>query len=585
MLLCSVGGAVAAVAQPLVLGRTLDLLLRGETVGGWLLLAALLLTAEVVLDALTALATGRCNARWTAAVRTAALGGLLRTAPGRAGAYSPGDVATRLTLNAADAGTAPAARAGLTASLFTPAGALVALAFVDVWVAGCVLAGMPLLALVLRVFARDTSASVGEYQRVQSEIASRLTESLAGAATVTAAGTWERERARVLAPLAGLGAVGARMWAVHGRAVALSGVLVPLLTVAAVAVGGIRLSAGAVTAGDLLAICRYAALAAGVGSAATLLGGVVRGRVARERTGELEGLPPVRHGTRALPAEGPGTLELRGVSVTRAGRAVLRGVDLRVPGGSTAAVVGASGAGKSVLAAVAGRLADPDAGRVLLDGVPLAELSRPELRREVGYAFARPVLGGGTVAEALAAGPRRVTADQLAEAVRAAGAASFVDRLPTGVDTPLAGAPLSGGEHQRLGLARAFAHAGRLLVLDDATSSLDTATEYAVDLALRHRVRPGTRLVVAHRPSVAARADLVVWLERGRVRAVAPHTELWQEAAYRAVFRAADGDGAPPGGVSEGPPRGAAAPGGSRPGADGFADRRPDAVREQEVRG
>lgn len=98
---------------------------------------------------------------------------------------------------------------------------------------------------------------------------------------------------------------------------------------------------------------------------------------------------------------------------------------------------------------------------------------------------------------------------------------------------------MSGGEVQRLGLARAFCHAGRLLVLDDATSSLDTVTAREVERALAHRIRPGTRIVVAHRLSSAARADLVVWLEDGRVRAVGSHGELWQhEPAYRAVFGA-----------------------------------------------
>ncbi|MYS54633.1 ABC transporter ATP-binding protein, partial [Streptomyces sp. SID6013] len=138
-------------------------------------------------------------------------------------------------------------------------------------------------------------------------------------------------------------------------------------------------------------------------------------------------------------------------------------------------------------------------------------------------------------------GARRPTGEQVRRAARAAGADGFVRRLPHGYGTPLAQAPLSGGEHQRLGLARAFAHAGRLLVMDDATSSLDTATEYEVNLALRHSVRPGTRLVVAHRPSVADRADLVLWLERGRLRAVGTHRDLWRTADYRAVFGAVTG--------------------------------------------
>ncbi|WP_383387041.1 ATP-binding cassette domain-containing protein [Streptomyces sp. NPDC057877] len=538
MLLCSAAAALTAVAQPFVLGRTLDLLLRDGDAGPWLALSAALLLGELLLDSLTALFTGYCNAAWTAFVRTRAYAGLLRAVPDRARPYPPGDVATRITLNATDAGGAPAARAALAVSLVTPVGALVVLAVVDLWVAACVLAGLPALALVLRAFARDTGTSVAAYQRVQALIAARLLEALGGAATIAAAGTAPRERARVLAPLPELTALGSRMWALHGRALARGGVLVPLLTTAATAVGGLRLAAGALSVGGLLAACRYAQLAAGIGGAATPLGAVVRGRRARDRTRELERLPALPYGTRSLPADGPGDLELRGVRVLRDGRTVL-GVDgLRVPGGSTVAVVGRSGAGKSLLAAVVGRLVDPDEGQVLLDGVRVDELTREALRTEVAFAFERPVLDGGTVAEAVAAGPRSLTPDQVRDAVRAAGADTFVRRLPHGYDTPLPSAPLSGGEYQRLGLARAFAHAGRLLVMDDATSSLDTATEYAVDTALRRAVRPGTRLIVAHRPAAAARADLVVWLEDGRVRAVAPHHELWRRAPYRAVFGA-----------------------------------------------
>ncbi len=542
VLLCSVGSAAVTVAQPYALGRTLDLLLRdggaGGAAGRWLLLSAALLLGELLLDSLTSLFTGRCNAAWTASVRSHAFDGLLRAVPERARPFTPGDVGTRLTLNAADAGGAPAARAALAASVVTPLGALAALAVVDPWVAACVLAGLPALALVLRTFARDTGASVAAYQKTQSEIASRLLEAMEGAATITAAGTGARERARVLAPLDRLTAQGRHMWELHGRALARSGVLVPLLTLAATAVGGLRLSSGALSVGELLAVIRYAQLTAGIGGAASLLGAVVRGREARKRTQALAGIPALTHGTHRLPPAGRGDLELRGVRVVRDGRRVLHADGVRVPGGATAAVVGRSGAGKSVLAAVAGRLTDPDEGQVLLDGVRLDRLTRDALRTEVGYAFERPAPATGTVAEMVATGPRQVTPEQVREACRAAGADGFVRRLPHGYDTPLPAAPLSGGEQQRLGLARAFAHAGRLLILDDATSGLDTATEHEVDRALRRSVRPGTRLVVAHRPSVAARADLVIWLEDGEVRAVAPHDELWELPDYRAVFAA-----------------------------------------------
>ncbi|MGW8065584.1 ABC transporter ATP-binding protein [Streptomyces ziwulingensis] len=547
VLSCSVAAALTAVAQPVVLGRTLDLLLRDGDAGQWLALSAALLLGELLFDSLTSLFTGRCNAARTAFVRRRALTGLLRAVPDRAGPHTPGDVGTRLTLNATDAGGAFAARASLAASLVTPLGALAALAFVDLWVAACVVAGLPALAMVLRTFAKDTGASVAAYQRTQARIASRLLEALEGSATIVAAGTTARERARVLAPLTELAEQGRRMWALHGRALARSGVLVPLLTLAATAVGGLRLASGDLSVGDMLAAVRYAQLAAGVGGTASLLGAVVRGREARRRTLELEGLTALPHGTRRLPPHGPGELELRGVRVVRDGREVLRADGVRLPGGSTVAVVGRSGSGKSVLAAVAGRLTDPDEGEVLLDGVRLDRLTRQELRAEVTFAFERPALGEGTVAEAVAAGARQPSPEQVRQAARAAGADGFVRRLPQGYDTPLPSAPLSGGEHQRLGLARAFAHAGRLLVMDDATSSLDTATEHEVNRALRRSVRPGTRLVVAHRQSVADRADLVLWLEDGRVRAVGTHRELWDEPGYRAVFGAGGPEAAAPG--------------------------------------
>ncbi|MEG3630771.1 ABC transporter ATP-binding protein [Streptomyces sp. C6-003] len=543
VLLFSVAGAAVAVALPLVLGRTLDLLLHGGAAGHWLAASVALLVGEVLLDGLAALCTGRCTAGWTAWIRSRALHGMLYAVPDLARPLSRGDVAARLTLNAADAGSAPSARASLAASLITPAGALLALAFVDVWAALCVLAGLPALALVLRTFARDTGTSVRAYQGVQSEIAARLLEALEGAETIAAAGTAAAERERVLRPLADLSRLGERMWLLHGRALALGGVLVPLLTVAATAVGGLRLAAGALSVGGLLAVSRYAQLAAGFGGAATLLGAVVRGRSARERTAVLEQLPALVHGPRTLPPGGPGTLELRDVRVVRGGTEVLRVDEVVVPGGLTTAVVGRSGAGKSVLAAVAGRLTDPDRGEVLLDGTPLDLLTPHSLRTEVGFAFARPELGEGTVAEAVAAGRRTAPSHRVRAALRTAGADAFVRRLPHAYDTPLREAPLSGGEYQRLGLARAFAHAGRLLVMDDATSSLDTATEHAVNRALNHSLGDVTRLVVAHRPSVAARADRVIWLESGRVRAVGTHRRLWEEAAYREVFRSGSSTG------------------------------------------
>ncbi|MEV8346028.1 ABC transporter ATP-binding protein [Streptomyces niveus] len=538
--LCSAASAGASLALPAVLGRTFDLLLRrSPDADPWLLACAAVIVAEVLLDAAVALLGGTTSARSAAWLRTRGVGRLLAAWPGHAARFPPGDVAVRLTANATEASTAPVSAATLGASLLAPVGAVVALFLIDPWTAVTFLAGLPVLLLVLRAFARGSSDSVASYQRAQADIATRLVEALAGSRTIAAAGTEARDRDRILAPLPELAAQGRRMWRIHGAAVAGSGVLMPLLTTAVLAVGGIRLASGDMSVGDLLAASRYAALAAGVGTAAGLLGSLIRSRSAARRTAELTALPAMTYGARTLPPEGRGTLELRGVSVRHEDRTVLAGVDLTIPGGTSVAVVGRSGAGKSTLAAVAGRLTEPDGGTVLLDGVPLGALRRDALRREVGHAFERPVLFGATLGEALAGGSP-MPEERVRAAARAASADAFVRLLPHGYATPPQAAPLSGGELQRLGLARAFARAGRLLVLDDATSSLDTVTERQVEAALARDVRHGTRLIVAHRLSSAARCDLVVWLEEGRVRATGPHEELWRSGEYRALFAPAE---------------------------------------------
>ncbi|QNP67128.1 ABC transporter transmembrane domain-containing protein [Streptomyces genisteinicus] len=557
LLLCQIAGAAGTLAVPAVAGRALDLLLRGHPdAGTWLLLAAALIAAEVLLETAAVLLTQLTGARATAWIRLRALTGVLRTGVDRAAPHSSGDTAARLCVNATDGGAAPAALVQMATCAIAPVGALVALVLVDPWTAAVFALGLPLLVLLLRAFAQDSSDAVGRYQQAQGTVAARLTEAMGGAQTIAAAATAHREQERILAPLTDMTRHGTRMWLVHGRAVARSAVLLPLLTTAVVAVAGTRLAAGQVSVGELLALSRYAALAAGIGGIAAPLGALIRARRAAARTAELADLPPMPHGTAVLPAAGRGDLELRGVGVVRDGLTLLADVTVTVRGGTTAAVVGHSGSGKSTLAAVAGRLMDCDTGRVLLDGVDVADLTRAELRRATAQAFARPVFEEAfpTVGSAIAAGAGPpagpVPPGAVRAAARAASADTFVRLLPRGYDTPLGEAPLSGGEYQRLGLARAFVGTPRLMVLDDATSSLDTVTARQVEHALATSLRPCTKLIVAHRVSTAARADLVVWLEAGRVRRCAPHGVLWQDPGYRAVFSA----GSPSGQAGTAPP-------------------------------
>lgn len=589
--LVAVAATGANLLLPVALGRALDLLLTGDPDGSrWVLWCTALVLTLAVLDAVETVLGGATTALATGWSRHRLVGHVLAVGPRAVGRFGPGDLVARLVGNAAQAGTAPTTVAALLAALAAPVGAVVALGLLSPWLAVVFLVGAPLLVLLLRALARDSSACVTRYQRAQGRIAGGLAEAVAGFRTIAAAGTAERTVARVLRPLPELSREGHRMWRVQGRAAARAAAVAPLLQLCVVATAGLLLARHDLTVGELLAASRYAVLAAGVGVLVGQLSGLVRARASAQRLDEILAEPAIAYGDRALQPRGPGRaeshdasgqgrLELRSVTVRRGGRTVLDRVDLVVPAGSTLGVVGRSGAGKSLLAAVAGRLTDPDEGEVRLDGVPLRELTRRELRRAITYAFERPALLGDSVEDTIAFGVPRPSSARIREAARAAHADTFVRRLPDGYATSCADAPLSGGEAQRLGLARAFARDSRLLVLDDALSSLDTVTEHHITEALLRPTTPAGRLVIAHRASTAARADTVAWLEEGKVRAVGPHTELWRVAEYRELFGAGGEPGVEGRAEASAAMGGELSTGGGAPSSAHTGDR-PDGVRE-----
>lgn len=538
--LCAVSTAATAIGLllPALLGHTLDLLLDRAPAARWVAGCAGAVGLLALLDGCAGVFSGTADAQATAWLRRHLTGHVLALGPRAVARFGAGDLVARLVGNAAQAGTAPGALAALVAALAGPVGAVLALGLIDPWLAAVFLAGAPVLALLLRAFTRDTSACVAEYQRVQGRIAGALAEAVGGVRTIRAAGAEDRETARILAPLPELSCAGHRMWRVQGRAAARAVTVAPLLNLGVLAVAGLLLARHRLSVGEVLAAFRYAVLATGVGALVGQLAALARARAATGRLAEVRAEPAPGHGTRRLPP-GNGRLELRAVTALRGGRTVLDGIDLTVPGGTTLAVVGRSGVGKSLLAQIAGRLTDPDTGEVLLDGVPLRDLAHAELRGAVAYAFERPALPGTTIEDTIAFGLTPATPAAVRTAARRAHADDFVRRLPAGYATRTADAPRSGGESQRLGLARAFAHGGRLLILDDALSSLDTVTEHRISQTLLAPDPSHTRLLIAHRATTAARADRVAWLDAGRVRAVATHRELWQDPKYRAVF---DGD-------------------------------------------
>lgn len=553
----SLAGAGAQLLLPAAVGHVIDAILAGDktagdsasALAGCALVAAVIVGCGVVTD----LATGISGATATARLRRALAGHIVAAGPGLlagdgCGAGSgAGDTVSRVVAGSADAGTGPASVLLAATAVIPPLGSVIALGLIDPWLVAAFAAGFPALAAILRTLVRDSSEVSASYGRAQGAIAARLLDALAGARTIAAAGTQSRERARILAPLPLLREHGYATWRVQARAAAQATAIAPALQVIVVAVAGLELARHRITMGDLVAATQYAALAVGVGASIGPAGRLGRARGGARRAAELLARPCPRYGTSELPARpgqaGTGELRLRGVTVAHGGEAVLCDLDLTIPPGTAVAVVGRSGAGKSTLARLAGRLIDPDAGTALLDGTDLRELTRAALREAVVYAFERPELLGDTLFDVIAFGLRRPGDAQVRAAASQAQATAFIARIPRQLRAPRDSAPLSGGEVQRLGLARAFAHAGpaRLLVLDDATSSLDTVTEALVAGAVTGELSGLTRLIVAHRESTAARADLVAWLDGGRIRALAPHGELWADRDYRAIFCAGDG--------------------------------------------
>ena len=237
---------------------------------------------------------------------------------------------------------------------------------------------------------------------------------------------------------------------------------------------------------------------------------------------------------------GPGNVRFEGVTMRYAGtrRPALTDVDLEIAGGRTVALVGATGSGKTTLAALVARLYDPTDGRVLIDGADLRSVDVASLRSAVAVTGDDPFLFSTTVHENIAYARPAATRAAVQEAARRAQADEFIERLPEGYDTRVGerGLSLSGGQRQRIAIARAILADPRILILDDATSSVDATTEREIKRALAEVMAGRTTLIIAHRLSTIALADEIVVLEEGRVAAQGTHDDLRERSPlYREI--------------------------------------------------
>jgi ATP-binding cassette subfamily B protein len=227
-----------------------------------------------------------------------------------------------------------------------------------------------------------------------------------------------------------------------------------------------------------------------------------------------------------------GAVKFENVSFAYDGaEAVVRDIDLEVRPGQCVAILGATGAGKSVLMSLVPRFFDPTAGRVRIDGIDARQIDLDDLRRNIGVVFQESFLFSNTVAANIAFGHPDATREQIERAARIAAAHDFIAALPKGYDTVLgeSGNGLSGGQRARLAIARAVLLEPAILLLDDPTAAIDSETEHEIFEALDRAIAGRTTFVVAHRLSTLRRADFIVVLERGRIVQRGTHEQLMRE--------------------------------------------------------
>jgi ABC-type multidrug transport system fused ATPase/permease subunit len=543
-----IGATAVALAPPYLVGRTVDEVRRGDThLLGWFVAAFVVIGVfGIVFTYAETYYTGWTGERMLADLRNLLFRHLQRLSLGFYERNRAGVIISRLTndVEALDQLVTDGVTSLVQNSL-TLVGTAVILFFLDWRLALATLVVMPLMGVATAWFRKRSGGAYRRVRETLGAVTGTLAEDIAGMRVLQSFTRESAARENFLH-------VSDRYRASNMETVVLNGVYFPVvdfLSSAATAVvlgyGGWLAFNGNISIGILVAFLGYLSnFFDPVQQLSQLYNTFLSAVAALDKiTDLLDEEPEVLDAARAVDLdEAAGHVAFDDVRFAYGrGPEVLHGLDLDVPAGTTVALVGHTGAGKSTIAKLLARFYDPTDGRITIDDVDLRSVSQASLRRQLGIVPQEGFLFAGTVAENIAFARPDVAREEVIAAARAVGADEFIERLEDGYETQLGerGSRLSLGQRQLVAFARALLADPRILILDEATSSVDIGTERKIERALRTLLHGRTAFIIAHRLSTIRDADLIVVLEHGQVVEQGSHDEL---IAARGLYTSLYGD-------------------------------------------
>jgi ATP-binding cassette, subfamily B, bacterial len=426
-------------------------------------------------------------------------------------------------------------------------GSLAILAWVDWTLLLGAIVLLPTVYFTHRAWINNIRPQFRVIRKQREQIDASATESFAGMRIVRAFSRQKREAARFTTENNLMARQELYAWWWMRAIEAIWAALIPIASAALLFFGGLRVLDGHMTIGDLTLFTVFlvmlleplSTLAQSATQFQNSLSGLDR---VLDLLGESREMPSTPNSLKADPHSVTGRIALEHVSFTYPGsdRPALGDVNLLVEAGQMVALVGPSGAGKTTLSNLVARFYDPTSGRVTLDGRDLRDYDVESFRLLLGVVEQDVFLFDGTIAQNIGYARRNATAEEIRAAAEAANATEFIDQMSAGMQTIIGerGVRLSGGQRQRLAIARAILADPKLLILDEATSNLDTESERMIQQSLATLMRGRTSFVIAHRLSTISRADLIVVIENGRISQTGTHAELMSKGGkYRAMVQ------------------------------------------------